>query len=435
MLTIIQVPIETLTPNPRNARTHAKKQIRQIADSIREFGFVIPIITDEYHSIIAGHGRLAAAHLLGLSHVPAVQLTGLSDAKKRALRIADNKIAANAGWDREMLAVELADLDKLLKIELLDISLTGFEPVEIDQLAIDFATVEPKQEDEYDPALQRKHPVGRIGDLWLLGHHRLMCGNARNRDELETLTSGEKANAVFTDPPYNVRVADIVGRGRIKQSEFAEASGEMSPEEFISFLQLALGNAAQFSHDGAVHYVCMDWRHVAELMAAAKPIYGAHLNTVVWVKTNAGQGAFYRSQHELVLVYRVGPSKHLNNVQLGRHGRSRTNVWHYAGVNTFRTSRLDDLSAHPTVKPVNLVVDALRDCTRRGDTVLDIFSGSGAILLAAERIGRRALAMEINPIFVDAAIRRWQLATGKDAIRASDQAVFSDLDRLKEIGE
>ena len=231
----------------------------------------------------------------------------------------------------------------------------------------------------------------------------------------------------FLDPPYNVRVRDIVGRGQVKHAEFAMASGELSRSDFVEFLKSTLTRAAAVSCDGAVHYVCMDWRHIGELIEAGGMIYPEMLNLAVWVKSNAGQGSFYRSQHELIGIFRVGAEAHLNNIELGRHGRSRSNVWHYAGINTFRAGRLDELQSHPTVKPVALVADAVRDCSRRGDIVLDLFGGSGTTLLAAERVGRRAYTMEIEPRFVDIAIKRWLAFSGKDAICVQTGQSFDEI--------
>ena len=231
----------------------------------------------------------------------------------------------------------------------------------------------------------------------------------------------------FLDPPYNVAVRTIVGRGKTKHSEFAMASGEMSRDEFTDFLITALGTAATVSTDGAVHFVCMDWRHVEELVSAGRSIYGAMLNLIAWVKTNAGQGSFYRSQHELIGVFRVGSLPHLNTVELGRHGRNRSNVWHYAGANTFRAGRMDDLHAHPTVKPIALIVDAIKDCTVRHQIILDSFSGSGSTLLAAERTGRRGYGLEIDPGYVDVAVRRWQMLTGKDAVHGLSGQTFEEI--------
>jgi hypothetical protein len=348
---------DELKANPRNARTHSKKQIRQIADSIVAYGFTVPLLIDENAMIIAGHGRLAAAKLLGLSKVPVIVLKGLSEAKKRALLLADNKIAENAGWDRERLAIELPELAELLIDEELDISITGFEPVEIDQIVSDFEEDSADPADAMDSAWQSAQVVSRPEDLWQLGNHRLLCGDARNGEHLDRLMCRERAAMAFLDPPYNVRVRSIVGRGRAKHAEFAMASGEMSRGDFVVFLSETLGNAAGVCCDGAVNFVCMDWRHVGELIEVGREIYGEMLNLVVWAKTNAGQGSFYRSAHELIGVFRVGEAKHLNNIELGRHGRSRSNVWHYAGVNTFRAGRMDELAAPPTVKPVAMVAD------------------------------------------------------------------------------
>jgi DNA modification methylase len=231
----------------------------------------------------------------------------------------------------------------------------------------------------------------------------------------------------FLDPPYNLRIKSIVGRGRTKHNEFAMASGEMSRGEFVAFLEEALGNAAHVSSEGAVHFACIDWRHVGGLIEAGAAVYGEMLNLIAWVKSTPGQGSFYRSQHELIGVFRVGQGSHLNNIQLGRHGRSRSNVWHYAGVNTFRAGRMEELAAHPTVKPVAMVADALKDCTRRGDIVLDTFAGAGTTILAAERVGRRAYSLELEPKYVDVAIRRWQAFTRRDAVHADTGQTFGDV--------
>jgi DNA modification methylase len=429
MRTIQFVSPCALKPNPRNARTHSKKQIRQIADSIGTYGFTVPVLIDENAILIAGHGRLEAAKLLGLKSIPAIVVKGLSEAKKRALLLADNKIAENAGWDRERLAIELPELAELLIDEDLDISITGFEPVEIDQLASDFEETSSDPADAVESAWLSAAVVSKPGDLWWLGNHRLLCADSRNESDLGRLMGRERAAMAFLDPPYNVRIKSIVGRGRAKHGEFAMASGEMSSRDFIAFLRETLSNAAKLSREGAVHFVCMDWRHIGELIEAGQTVYGGMLNLVVWVKTNAGQGSFYRSQHELVGVFRVGEAQHLNNIELGRHGRSRSNVWHYAGVNTFRAGRMEELSAHPTVKPVGMVADALKDCTKRGDIVLDAFSGAGTTILAAERVGRQAYAAELDPRYVDVAIRRWQAFTRRDAVHSATGQTFDDLDQ------
>ena len=418
--------IDAIKPNPRNAHTHPKKQIRQLAKSIDAFGFTQPVIIDETETLLAGHGRLEAAKLRGLKKIPAIRLRGLGEAKKRALLLADNKIAENAGWDRERLAIELPELAELLIAENLDISITGFEAVEIDTLMSDFEESTADPADDIQADWLSLEPVGQQGDIWQLGPHRLLCGDARDTASLDRLLGDEHASMAFLDPPYNVKIGSVVGRGRTKHAEFAMASGEMSREEFVEFLIKTLGNAAAHSRSGAIHYVCIDWRHIGELLEAGQLTYGEMINLVAWVKSNAGQGSFYRSQHELIAVFRVGDAPHLNNIELGRHGRSRSNVWRYAGVNSFRAGRMDELSAHPTAKPVALVADAMKDCTRRRDIVLDSFCGSGTTLMAAERVGRRAYCLELEPRYVDVAIRRWQAFTRRDAIHSETGCTFDE---------
>jgi ParB-like chromosome segregation protein Spo0J len=386
------VRLETLRPNPRNARTHSKKQIRQIASSIQKFGFLNPVIVDEDNLVLAGHGRLEAARLGGLTHVPTVCFDHLTAAQKRAYLIADNRIAERAGWNREMLAIELGELIDLLPADGFDVSITGFETSEIDLLIADMASSN-NEPAELVPSPPRK-AVTQRGDLWCLGKHRLLCGDAQQAKQFARLMNGASAAAIFCDPPYNLRASSIGGRGRIRHPDFAFGSGEMNPAQFQRFLSKLLANGIRFSADGAIHFVCIDWRHIADLIAVGRKIYGDMLNLVVWNKTNAGQGSFYRSQHELIGVFRVGEHPHKNNVELGRHGRNRSNVWTYAGVNTFSRGRLEALAVHPTVKPTALVADALLDCTARGDAVLDQCAGSGTIFLAANKVGRVAYGLE-----------------------------------------
>ncbi|WP_344699810.1 DNA methyltransferase [Sphingomonas limnosediminicola] len=398
-------PTSALKPDLRNARTHPKRQIQQLVESIRQFGFTNPVLVDEAGTLIAGHGRLRAAKELGLETVPVILLDDLSDAQKKALRLADNKIALNAGWDLEILKLELGDLSSL-DVDF-DLALTGFSSGEIDVVLK--AANDP--DDEIIPAVPSE-PRTQLGDIWVLGEHRLGCGDGRDVEFLRNVVGeGAAIDAAFMDPPYNVKInghANAAGRHR----EFAMASGEMSTSEFRNFLFDTLGAAAKVSRDGAVHFVCMDWRHMDELSTAAAEIYGELLNVCVWNKSNAGMGSLYRSKHELVFVYRVGPAPHFNAVELGKHGRNRTNVWDYASVNSMAGSRREDLALHPTVKPVGLVADALQDVTRRGDLVFDMFSGSGTTLIAAERTGRSFRGCDIDPAYVDVAVDRWVQLTG-----------------------
>jgi DNA modification methylase len=426
---IVQVPTTQLRPHPHNTRTHSKKQIGQIGASIAKLGFRAPIIANEQFHILAGHGRWLAAKQLALKTVPVVIANGLTDAQQRAYLLADNKLTENAGWDHAALAAEIDQLAPLLTSENLDIELTGFAAPEIDALLADL--VDPEQAPVDAPVELAKHPISETGDLWELGRHRLLCGNARKAADVAQLMAAAQATIVFTDPPYNVEIASVQGRGRTRHREFAEASGELPPKGFVRFLAQALSLAAKHTVDGSIHYICMDWRHIGELLTAAAPIYGPPKNLVVWVKSNGGQGTFYRSQHELVFVFKKGGGPHLNNFELGQHGRNRTNVWTYAGVNSFRKGRLADLSLHPTVKPVRLVADALLDCSRRGDIVLDPFIGSGTTIVAAEQVGRRGYGLEIDPLYVDAAVRRWQTFTKRDAILKATGQTFDEVARAR----
>jgi DNA modification methylase len=408
-LAVTYKPIDSLTPDPRNARMHARRQIEQIVASIRAFGFTNPILADPGGVLIAGHGRLRAAKEIGLAEVPVIELAGLSEAEKKALRLADNKIALNAGWDLEILKLELADLS-LLEIDI-DLALTGFSSGEIDVVLSET----PDPDEEVIPAVPTEVRV-EPGDIWQLSDHRIGCGDGRDTSFLTKLVGeGDKIDCAFLDPPYNVKInghANAKGRHR----EFAMASGEMKTQEFRTFLADTLGACAAVSRGGAVHFVCMDWRHMDDVSAVAPSIYGELLNICVWNKSNAGMGSLYRSKHEMVFVYRVGSEPHRNNVELGRHGRNRTNVWDYPSVNSLKGSRKEDLALHPTVKPVAMVADACRDVTRQGELVLDIFLGSGTSLIAVERVNRRFRGLDIDPAYVDLAITRWEQVTGKQAV-------------------
>jgi DNA modification methylase len=421
--------LNMLNTNPGNARTHGRRQIQQIKNSITAFGFTNPLLIDEGGTLIAGHGRLAAALELGLEEVPVIILDHLLQPQKRALMLADNKIALNAGWNMDLLASELADLS-LMKLDF-SLDATGFDVGEID-LIVESMDVPSAQEDRGEVAPEpcaADEMISQLGDLWLLGPHRVFCGDARNQEHMAYLMGEGKADAGFTDPPYNVPInGHVCGKGRIKHREFSLASGEMSEAEFTGFLTSTLGLAAQFSRDGAIWFACMDWRHMGEMLTAGQEAFESLLNLCVWKKTNGGMGSLYRSQHELVFVWKKSRGPHRNNVQLGRYGRNRTNVWSYPGVNTFRHGRMEELQAHPTAKPVAMVKDALLDVTRRGDIVLDPFLGAGATLMAAERSGRVAYGMEIDPAYVDVTLRRWREETGEDPVRSGDGLALSALE-------
>src|SRR5260370_12804862 len=386
------LPLGSLKPHPRNPRTHSSKQLRQIAESIRKFGFVIPILIDADDVVIAGHGRLEAAKLLAMETVPTICVAHLTEPQKRALILADNKLAQNAGCNNELLALALNDISKL-DIGF-DLTITGFETAEIDLLTNPLGiTIGGEEADEICDVDRARPVVSRRVDLWNLGRHRLLCGDASSVDSFPLLLEGHKAEMVFIDPPYNVPIdGNVSGLGSVKHREFSMAAGEMSEAEFTAFLEKTLGLLVQHSTDGSIHFICMDWRHLFELHSAGNRTYAELKALCVWAKSNGGMGSLYRSRHELVFVFKNGRAPHVNNIELGRFGRNRTNVWEYPGMNEFHEGRLDDLAMHPTVKPVAMIADAILDCSERNAIVLDCFGGSRTPGIRAWHTRRRARA-------------------------------------------
>jgi len=429
-MSVVYHRVDDLKPDPRNPRYHSKKQIRQIANSIETFGFNVPILVDGDFNVIAGHGRLLAGRKLGITEVPTVCLDHLTPAQTCAFMIADNRLTEIATWDDRLLAEQLRDLS----VSGLDFSLevTGFEMGEID---LRIASLDDMPEPDDDPAnavpeLSAGPPLSKIGDLWLLSQHRVLCGNALDPEAFTALLGEERAMMVFTDPPYNVQIdGHASGLGAIHHRPFPMAAGEMGKAEFTAFLGQACRNLAAFSAAGSLHFICMDWRHLEELLAAGAETYDELKNLCVWVKHNAGMGSLYRSQHEFVFVFKQRGGAHRNNVQLGQFGRNRSNVWHYPGANSFARGGAEGnlLALHPTVKPVAMVADAILDCTERNGIVLDAFLGSGTTVIAAERTGRRCYGVELDPVYVDTAIRRWQVLTGGKARHAASGHLFDDL--------
>lgn len=428
--------ISDLRPDPRNPRTHTAKQVRQIARSIKSFGFNVPVLVDGEGQVIAGHGRLLACKELGWEEVPTIALEHLTEAQIMAYRIADNRLTEISEWDDRLLAEQLKELS-LVDLDF-NLEAIGFEMGEID-FRIESLVVQDGAGGGHDPAddvpeVVAGDPVSKVGDLWLMGRHRLLCGNALAEDDLAKLMGGRKAAVVFVDPPYNVPIdGHCTGLGSVRHREFAMASGEMSEVEFTQFLTRAMEGLAAHSDDGSLHYICMDWRHLQEVLAAGNQVYSEMKNLCVWAKDNAGMGSFYRSQHELVLVFKHGKGAHQNHVQLGQHGRYRSNVWRYPGVNSFgrATEEGNLLALHPTVKPVSLVADAILDASRRGEIVLDTFLGSGTTLMAAERVGRTCCGLELDPLYVDTIIRRWQAMTGDEAVLAVNGATFEAIQQQR----
>ncbi|MRS98901.1 DNA methylase N-4 [Ralstonia pickettii] len=427
-LDIIDRPPEALRPDPCNARLHTPRQLGHLTQSIQAFGFNVPILIDADDRVLAGHARLQAARELGLRQVPTIRLEHLTPAQARAFQIADNRLTDLSAWDERLLAEQLQEL---AAVDLdFSIEATGFSMGEID-LRIEGLAAQAKAADPADslPNLEER-VVSAPGDLWQLGEHRLLCGNALEEPSYRTLMDDDKAAMVFSDPPYNVPIDGFVGgKGKIRHREFAMAAGEMSPAEFQTFLATVVEHMTGHSVDGALHYLCMDWRHAHELLAAAERHYTLK-NLVVWVKDRAGMGSFYRSQHELIFVFKHGKGRHRNNVELGRHGRNRSNAWHYPSIVSDRKGEEGDLLAlHPTVKPIRLVADAILDASARGDIVLDPFLGSGTTLMACQRVGRRCRGMELDPRYVDVVIRRWQRDTGEAAIHVASGQTFAARER------
>lgn len=423
---IIHQDIASLRPYARNSRTHSKKQVKQIASSIERFGFTNPVLVSDQGEIIAGHGRVEAARSLGMKKVPTLALSHLSEAERRAYVLADNKLAMNAGWDKEILAIEL---QALVDVDF-EVELTGFSLAEIDFILDEAGEADPEGSDGPEDAvpLVSGNPITVSGDMWQLGRHRLLCGDAQKSEDFALLMGDERADLIFTDPPYNVKIdGNVCGLGTVKHREFAFASGEMSEDQFTRFLGLTLSNASSFMRDGAIAFVCMDWRHMSELLAAGRGAFTELKNLVVWNKTNGGMGAFYRSKHELIFVFKQGHAHHTNSFGLGETGRYRTNVWDYAGISSISAARSEELAMHPTVKPVALIADAIRDCSRRGEVVLDCFGGSGSTLIAAEKTGRAARLIEYDPLYCDTIIRRWEQFTGKCATLIATGQGFEDV--------
>jgi DNA modification methylase len=434
-LSIENAPLGSLKLNPRNPRLHSRQQIAQIARSIEAFGFNVPILVDDNLAVLAGQGRAQASEQLGLQEVPIVRLSHLSEAQAHAFSIADNRLTDNSTWDETLLGEIFRDLSAV-DLEF-NIEATGFSIAEIDLTIENLARQPDGESDPADDLLSApdRPAVTKPGDLWLLGRHRLHCGSATDADAYKLLMHGRKAGMIFSDPPYNVPIdGHVSGKGRIRHREFVMASGEMPKAQFTDFLSTAFRLFSEHSSAGSLHYCCIDWRHMSEMLAAGNLAYSELMNLCVWVKSNGGMGSLYRSQHELILVFKNGAARHRNNIQLGQHGRNRTNVWTYPCISSFGRQGEEGnlLELHPTVKPVALVADAILDCSTRGDIVLDGFSGSGSTVIAAERVGRVCYAMELDPIYVDAAIRRWQRYTGDVAVHATTDRSFESMQSQSE---
>jgi len=427
-LQVRSVSIARLKPFSRQVRQYNAIQIRKLAKSVYSFGVVLPILIDEADRVVGGWALVLAAQRLGLTEIPAITVTDLSESELRALRLALNRLSEDGAWDKQELAFELKELVDLG----FEIDLTGFEIAEIDLIIEEYGDGlgDEQGPDDAVPEADRHRPsVTQSEDLWRLGEHLLFCGDARDPESYATLLGEETPRLVFADPPYNVPIlGHASGLGRIKHLDFSMAAGEMTEEAYVDFLQATLGCMGDALVDGGIAFLCIDWRHVEQAIRASKLAGLTLKNICVWVKTNGGMGTFYRSRHEFILVLKNGDGSHVNSFGLGDTGRYRTNVWEYPGVNAFGRERLEELAMHPTVKPTALVADAIKDCSRRPDLILDPFAGSGTTIIAAEKTGRLARAMEIDPHYCDVIVRRWQAYTGKRAVHTETGLSFEEVE-------
>lgn len=421
---ITTVALDALKPNLANTRTHSGRQIKKLARSIKDHGLTKAIGVDRAMNVIFGHACLEALKLNGETEAPVVVLKG-SAQELRKLALADNRIALEATWNTENLAIEI---EALLEAGG-DGFEAGFDVGEIDALLSGRREASPFTREAGDNAVPdpTETPVTRAGDLWLLGRHRLYCGDARDAVSFESLLLGDPVDAIIADAPYNTPIANNVsGKGKVRHGDFAMASGEMTADEYKEFLEKTFGHCAQHANEGAIVFSFIDWRQLSRMQAALETIFTDHLNTCVWAKTTPGLGSFYRSQHELVLVFKKAGA-HTNNIKNSAHGRTRSNVWTYAGLNSWGNHRNALLADHPTPKPVGMLEDMLRDVTRRGQAVLDPFGGSGSTLIAAEKCGREARLIEIDPRYCDAIIARFEAYTGRRATLAEGGAAFEEV--------
>lgn len=421
---VIERKLSDLVPYKNNPRLHRPEQIKQIAKSINAYGFINPVLIDPTGEIIAGHARYEAAVLLGLETLPTLTIAHLTKAKRHAYRIADNKLAESGSWSIDQLKIEV---DMIVSLDAsFDMTLTGFEERELN-LSLDVAAANDAAPEPELPEVDTTS-VTKIGDIWKLGPHKLICGDATVSATYVKVMGSERTAMLFADAPYNVKIAGHVsGRGRNEHREFVQGSGELTPAQFRKFLTDFMILAEYYSKPGSLHYICMDWAHLADLLAAGTIAYDEYKNLCIWVKTQGGMGSLYRSQHEIVAVFKKAGAAHINNIELGIHGRNRTNVWTYAGMNSFSKERDQALAMHPTVKPLALVRDAILDASNRGDIILDPFGGSGTTLLAADAVQRIARLIELDPLYCDVIIRRVEKALGVTAVLVATGQSFADV--------
>ncbi len=416
---------------PKNyARKRDAQADAMLEGAMSQYELLVPAIVDRDGCILDGVARIKVAERLGFKKYPIFRVPHLTGTLGKAFSIAVNKIQARAGWDQEQL---FANIDAiLLEQPHLSVEALGFTVGEVDALRVEVSGVALDEPDPADEIPELAAPVTRLGDAWLLGHHRLLCGSSLEPATWEALMAGALGAMMFTDPPFNVPIPGHVSvQGRVKHQNFAIACGELDAEGFIQFLERFIRVATAHLKDGAILQICMDWKHQWELLSAGRRVGLSQQNLCVWNKSNGGMGSLYRSKHELIGIFKYGKSPHRNCIELGKHGRHRTNVWDYAGANSFGPTRMDDLAAHPTVKPVTMVADAICDVSVPGEIVLDAFMGSGTTILAADRVRRIAYGIELEPRYVDCAVRRWQAQTGGEAVLESSGFSFAEVERQR----
>lgn len=420
-------PIHFVKLPSRRVRKVSERATALCAANLNRFGQPGPILVSDDLVVIHGEEILAAASRLGWRSINIVRMPNLNESERRVLTLALAKLPLLSSWDDEALRVELSELVTLdLDFQIED--MTGFSIAEIDLI------LTPGQDEAKDDPLDTLpddlpgEPVSRPGDLWVLGDNRLLCGDALDPESYRRVMEGTMARMVFTDPPYNIPIAGHVsGLGKVKHRDFAAGVGEMSFEAFSAFLKQALTNATSHLIDGGLLYMFMDRRHIEELLRAARETGLSIVDMCIWNKLVGGMGSFYRSQHEPILVFRSGNASHLNNIELGRHGRYRSNVWDHRGLASFGRDRRALLTMHPTVKPVSLIVEAIKDGTRRNDIVVDPFAGSGSTIIAAERARRIGYGIELEPRYVDIIVRRWEAMSGHTAVYQTSGATFGEM--------
>jgi len=423
-MSVQRVPTDALRPAPTPVRRHPRKQLAKVRKSLEVFGQVTPILVSPDWEIIDHELVWQALKEIGATQVDVIVVADKSPSELKALRLVLNRTALDARWDEQNLR---SILEQLVEVDF-DLDLTGFDTPEIDHYLNLDAPQANVEENGSDIPLVEATAISTSGMIWALGDHRVGCGSATNLAFVSRLLNGKTANVCFVDPPYNIPVDGfITGKGRHRHREFVQGAGELSTDEYFTLLRDSLLVLKECCVPTALVYACIDWRHVMEMTVAGRACDMPLYTICVWTKTNGGMGGIYRNAHELVCVFRAGTETPLDNVELGRHGRNRTNVWSYPGMSSFGKERDQLLGSHPTVKPVAMIADVFRDVTRRGDIVLDTFLGSGSTLMAAQETGRICCGVELDPLYVDVTIRRWQNATGRDAVLVDTGEAFNDV--------